>query len=243
MCLPCPATLPARGVTHSSLCEAKKATRPNHQIIAPNDGAPSTKKRGKGQVLPICARKGFPKPPVFPPKPPEDLLTLPDNPTHPAAFSARVRPASAPLPALFAAKRGFFAPTPAVPAPPKGARTPRFAPAPPGFCPARPRKKARLGPVLPGIPAPRTPPAPRKRPRVRLFAPIAPVFFPPCTAFRPPSPLPPPEGQPAPPRHFPGAGKPDSPGQLFRFAVEKCAPKGGIKSLKSGGWRPRPPLA
>lgn len=44
-----------RGVTHSSLFPPQIATRPNHQIVRPYDGAPSTKKRGKKRFLPICA--------------------------------------------------------------------------------------------------------------------------------------------------------------------------------------------
>ena len=244
MCLPCPAALPARGVTHSSLCEAKKATRPNHQIIAPNDGAPSTKKRGERQFLPICARKGFSEAPAFPPKPPEDPLKVPDNPTHPASFLRQFSPRHSPVARPFRGKRGLSPPTPAVPAP-EGRPTAPFCPGAARLSPGAPRKEAPAAASKPGA---RPAPEARKRPRVRLFAPFAPVFSavrrPNARRLPRPPPKPPRRAPPAAPlRHSLGAGNPDFPGQLFRFAVEKRVPQGGIKSLKSGCWRPRPTLA
>lgn len=198
------------------------------------------RKGAKGKSFLYARGKAFPKPPVFPPKPPEDLLTLPDNPTHPAAFSARVRPATAPLPALFAAKRGFFAPTPAVPAPrraPERPVLPRRRPVFPGTAPEK-------GPAWPGFArdpgAAHTPGAP-EAPACAAFRPDCARFFPAVRRF-PPAETPPAKPA-APPRHIPGAGKPDFLGQLSRFAVEKRVPQGGIKSLKSGGWRPPPTLA
>ena len=200
------------------------------------------RKGAKGKSFLYARGKAFPKPQLFrrnrPKIPRRHRITL----HTPPAFSASFRPATAPLPALFAAKRGFFAPTPAVPAP-EGRPNAPFCPGAARFLPGPAPEK---GPTWPGFardPGARAPPqVPRKRPRVRLFAPIAPVFSPPCAAFRPPKPRPP-SPPPAPPRHVPGAGKPDFLGRLSRFAVEKCAPQGGIKSLKSGGWRPRPTLA
>ena len=176
MCLPCPAALPARGVTHSSLCEAKKATRPNHQIIAPNDGAPSTKKRGERQFLHICARKGFSEAPAFPPKPPEDPLKVPDNPTHPASFLRQFSPRHSPVARPFRGKKGLFRPNARRTRPRKAPERPVLPRRRPAFARPGPGKR----PAWPGFardPGARAhPPAPRKRPRVRLFAPIAPVF-------------------------------------------------------------------
>ena len=162
----------------------------------------------------------------------------------PPAFSASFRPATAPLPALFAAKGGFSPPTPAVPAP-EGRPTAPFCPGAARPSPGAPRKEAPAAASKPGArPAPEV----RKRPRVRLFAPFAPVFSavrrPNARRLPRPPPKPPRRAPPAAPlRHSLGAGNPDFPGQLFRFAVEKRVPQGGIKSLKSGGWRPPPPLA
>ena len=200
MCLPCPAALPARGVTHSSLFPAQIATRPNHQIIAPNDGAPSTKKRGKGQGLPICARKGFFEAPTFSPKPPEDTLKVPDNPTHPASFLRQFSPRHSPVARPFRGKRGLFAPnarrtrprrTPDRPVLPR--RRPAFSRCAPEKTPAAaPNPGARNSPGGPETPAcaafcpvcarffRRAPP---ERPKV---APPAAETAPPCAARRPP---------------------------------------------------------
>ena len=244
MCLPCPAALPARGVTHSSLFPAQIATRPNHQIIAPNDGAPSTKKRGERQFLPICARKGFSEAPAFPPKPPEDPLKVPDNPTHPASFLRQFSPRHSPVARPFRGKKGLFAPNARRTRP---RRTPD-RPVLPRRRPAFSRRAPEKAPAAASKPGARPAPEARKRPRVRLFAPFAPVFSavrrPNARRLPRPPPKPPRRAPPAAPlRHSLGAGNPDFPGQLFRFAVEKRVPQGGIKSLKSGGWRPRPTLA
>ena len=133
------------------------------------------RKGAKGKSFLYARGKAFPKPQLFrrnrPKIPRRHRITL----HTPPAFSASFRPATAPLPALFAAKRGFFAPTPAVPAPERRPNAP--------FCPGAvrllPGPAPEKGPAWPGFapdPGPRTPLAPRKRPRVRLFAPIAPVF-------------------------------------------------------------------
>ena len=172
-------------------------------------------------------------PQLFPPKPPEDSLKVPNNPTRPASFLRQFSPLHSPVARPFCGKKGLFCPQ----RPPyplfSPAKTPRFAPAPPVFRPARARMEHRLSPVLPGIPAPAHTPGTPEAPRVRLFCP-------PCAARTP-------EGcpdrrrnrpavcrQPAccrrpppPPRHSLGAGNPDCQGRLSRFAVKKCAtPRG-----------------
>ena len=93
----------------------------------------------------------------------------------PPAFSASFRPSTAPLPAFFAAKRDFFAPS--------ARRTRLFARPNAPFCPRRRPFFARRAPGWrPGLPwfcpgprRPRTPLGPRKPPRVRLFCPPAPA--------------------------------------------------------------------
>ena len=135
------------------------------------------RKGAKGKSFLYARGKAFPKPPVFPPKPPEDLLTLPDNPTHPASFLRQFSPRHSPVARPFRGKKGLFAPNA------RRTRPPRRAPERP-VLPRRRPAFARPGPgkrpAWPGFardPGARAhPPAPRKRPRVRLFAPIPPVF-------------------------------------------------------------------
>ena len=91
-------------------------------------------------------------------------------------------------------------------------------------------------------PGARTAPDTRKRPRVRLFAPLAPARAPPAARKSPAAAETPPAKPAAPPvaaarsrgsAHPPrqgtafGQGNPDCRGRLSRFAVEKCAtPRG-----------------
>ena len=183
------------------------------------------RKGAKGKSFLYARGKAFPKPQLFrrnrPKIPRRHRITL----HTPPAFSASFRPDTAPLPALFAAKRGFFAPNARRTRPPKGARTPRFAPAPPGFCPPGPGKRPGLARFCPGSRRPRTPLTPRKRPRVRLFAPIAPVF----SAVRR---LPPAETPPAKPAARPAKARPWGwqtrlPWSAFPLRRGEVCPQGG----------------
>lgn len=133
------------------------------------------RKGAKSGFFLYAREKAFSKPPAF------SAETARRFPAHgqitlhaPQAFSASFRPSTAPLPAFFAAKGGFFAPN--------ARRTRLFArpnaPFCPGsarFLPGARRMETRLGPVLPGTPAPAHTPGPRKPPPVRLFCPPAPA--------------------------------------------------------------------
>ena len=154
------------------------------------------RKGAKSGFFLYAREKAFSKPQLFPPKPPEDSLKVPNNPTRPASFLRQFSPQHSPVARLFRGKKGLFCPpTPAVPAflP---ARTPRFAPAPPVFCPARARMKPRLAPVLPGPRRPRTPPGAPESPACAAFLPARTRFCPPCAARTP-------EGCPARRRNHP----------------------------------------
>lgn len=206
------------------------------------------RKGAKGNSFLYARGKAFSKPPTFPPKPPEDSLKVPNNPTRPASFLRQFSPQHSPVARLFRGKKGLFCPQRPPYPPPKGARTPRFAPAPPVFCPARPGKSPGSGPKRPRLPArkpgashPRMPGSarvcgflPRLRPPVRR---PPPEKAPPPPKPRPPSPPNPPpvaaahrRGSARPPRQGTafGQGNADCRGRLSRFAVEKCAtPRGG----------------
>ena len=176
------------------------------------------RKGAKGSSLLYARGKAFSKPPTFPPKPPEDSLKAPNNPTRPASFLRQFSPQHSPVARLFRGKKGLFCPQRPPYPPPKGARTPRFAPAPPVFCPARARMEPRLAPVLPGTPAPAHAPGTPEAPACAAFLPACARFRPPCAARTPEGcPIrrrnhpavrrqparcrrPPPEGQPAPRR-------------------------------------------
>ena len=129
----------------------------------------------------------FRSPQLFPPKPPEDSLKAPNNPTRPAIFLRQFSPQHSPVARLFRGKKGLFCP-----------RRPPHLP----FCPARARMKPRLAPVLPGTPAPARTPGIPGSPRV-------------CGFFARPRPLPPavrrpnarrlPRPPPKPPRRAPPA--------------------------------------
>ena len=145
--------------------------------------------------------KGFSKPPTFPPKPLEDFLQVPNNPTRPASFLRQFSPQHSPVARLFRGKKGLFCPQrPPYPpfCPPERPVLPRrrpfFARRAPGWSPGSPR-------FCPGSRDPRTPPAPGS-PAVRGFF-ARPRPLPP--AVRRPNarrlPLPPPK----PPRRAPPA--------------------------------------
>ena len=192
----------------------------------------------------------FRSPLLFPPKPPEADGTWANNPSRPASFLRQLRPSTAPLPAFFAAKRGFFAPN--------TRRTrPRRAPERPVLPRRRPVFARRAPEKDPAVPVfardpdtfadpwnPGSPhvcgffarPRPLLPPPTAVFPPIRPKKAPPPPKNHPPSqptsPLPPPAARRSahPPRQgiALGQGNPDCRGRLFRFAVEKCAtPRGG----------------
>lgn len=203
------------------------------------------RKRAKSGFFLYAREKAFSKPQLFPPKPPEDSLKVPNNPTRPASFLRQFSPQHSPVACLFRGKKGLFCPQrPPYPpfCPPE---RPRFAPAPPVFFPgARPdgdpacpgfarEPGARAHPWDPGSsrvcgffarprplpPAVRRPNA-RRLPRRRNHPAVRRQ---PAHCRRQP-----PEGQPAaPPRHSLGAGNPDCRGRLSRFAVKKCATSRG----------------
>ena len=188
----------------------------------------------------------FRSPLLFPPKPPEADGTWANNPSRPASFLRQLRPSTAPLPAFFAAKRGFFAPNtrrtrrfrpPERPVLPRS--RPVFARRAPEKDPAVPVFARDLGtfadPWNPGSPlvcgflharasfCRRPPPffrqsARRKHRRRRKTARQASR---PARCRRPP-----PEGQPAaPPRHCLGARQPRLPWSAFSLRRgEVCYP-------------------
>lgn len=179
------------------------------------------RKGAKGSSFLYARGKAFSKPPPFPPKPPEDSLKVPNNPTRPASFLRQFRPSTAPLPALFAAKRGFFAPNarrtrprraPDRPVLPR--RRPVFARCTPEKAPAR----ARKGPGCPPGSLARHSPGSPQAPGCAAFAQLAPARAPPAArrSARPPR-----QGTAL------GQGNPDCRGRLSRFAVEKRTPQGG----------------
>ena len=185
----------------------------------------------------------FRSPQLFPPKPPEDSLKVPNNPTRPASFLRQFSPQHSPVAHLFRGKKGLFYPQrPPYPpfCPPERPVLPRlhpfFARRAPGWRPGLPR-------FFPGPRRPRTPLGPRKPPRVRLFCPPAPAsarrapperpkVAPPAAETAPLCAASPPVAAArrsacAPPRHSLGAGNPDCRGRLSRFAVKMCAtPRG-----------------
>ena len=188
------------------------------------------RKAAKSGFFLYARGKGFSKPPTFPPKPLEDFLQVPNNPTRPASFLRQFSPQHSPVARLFRGKKGLFCPQ-RPPYPPFWpARTPRFAPAPPVFCPARARMEPRLAPVLPGTPAPEHTPWNPGSPRV-------------CGFFARPHPLPPavrrpnarrlPLPPPKPPRRAPPA-RPLPPPAARRSARRPA-------EAQPWGWQPRLP--
>lgn len=133
------------------------------------------RKGAKSGFFLYAREKAFSKPQLFPPKPPEDSLKVPNNPTRPASFLRQFSPQHSPVARLFRGKKGLFCPQrPPYPpfCPPE---RPVLPPAPPVFCPARARMETRLALVLPGTPAPAHTPGTPEAPRVRLFCPPAPA--------------------------------------------------------------------
>ncbi len=184
----------------------------------------------------------FRSPQLFPPKPPEDSLKAPNNPTRPASFLRQFSPQHSPVARPFRGKRGLFCPQRPPYPPPKGARTPRFTPAPHVFARRAPGWSPGLPRFCPGPPAPAHTPGTPVAPACSAFRPACARS---CAVRRPKKPRrrrnparqasrparcrrPPPEvSPPAPPRHILGTGNPDCRGRLSHFAVEKCAtPRG-----------------
>ena len=136
------------------------------------------RKGAKSGFFLYAREKAFSKPQLFPPKPPEDSLKVPNNPTRPASFLRQFSPQHSPVARLFRGKRGLFCPQ-RPPYPPFCLpERPVLPPAPPVFCPARARMETRLAPVFPGTPAPAHTPGTPGTPRV-------------CGFFSRPRPLPP----------------------------------------------------
>ena len=204
------------------------------------------RKGAKSGFFLYAREKAFSKPRLFPPKPPEDSLKVPNNPTRPASFLRQFSPQHSPVARLFRGKKGLFCPQrPPYPpfCPPE---RPRFAPGAARFLPGAPGWRPGLPRFCPGPRRPRTPPGTPEAPACAAFLPARARFRPLCAARTPEgcparrrnhpavrrqparSRRPPPEGQPAaPPRHSLGAGNPDCRGRLSRFAVKKCAtPRG-----------------
>ena len=202
------------------------------------------RKGATGSSFLYARGKAFSKPPPFPPKPPEDSLKVPNNPTRPASFLRQFRPSTAPLPALFAAKRGFFAPNARRTRPRRAPDRP-VLPRPARFLRGAPRKKPRLGPKKAPAARPEswraTAREARKRPGVRLLPSLRPPVRrpPPEKASSPPKPrqpsrrparchCPPPEGQPARPAKAQPWGK-ATPTAVVGFPVSpwrSARPKG-----------------
>ena len=183
------------------------------------------RKGAKGKSFLYARGKAFTKPQLFrrnrPKIPRRHRITL----HTPPAFSASFRPATAPLPALFAVKRGFFAPTPAVPAPEGRPNAP--------FCPGAarllPGPAPEKGPAWPGFapdPGARAHPWRPGSARVCGFSPRLRPFF---SAVRR---LPPAETPPAKPAARPGKARPWGwqtrlPWSAFPLRRgEVCAPRG-----------------
>ena len=199
------------------------------------------RKGAKSGFFLYAREKAFSKPPAF------SAETARRFPAHgqitlhaPPAFSASFRPSTAPLPAFFAAKRDFFAPS--------ARRTRLFARPNAPFCPRRRPFVARRAPGWrPGLPwfcpgprRPRTPLGPRKPPRVRLFCPPAPAsarrapperpkVAPPAAETTPPCAACPPVAaarRPAEAQHW--GWQPRLPRSAFPLRRgEVCAPRGG----------------
>ena len=176
------------------------------------------RKGAKSGFFLYAREKAFSKPPAFSPKPPEDSLKVPNNPTRPASFLRQFSPQHSPVARLFRGKKGLFCPQrPPYPpfCPPE---RPRFAPAPPVFCPARARMETRLAPGFARAPGARAHPWDPGSPACAAFLPARTRLCPPCAARTPEGcparrrnhpavrrqparcRRPPPEGQPAPRR-------------------------------------------
>jgi len=186
------------------------------------------RKGAKSGFFLYAREKAFSKPQLFPPKPPEDSLKVPNNPTRPASFLRQFSPQHSPVARLFRGKKGLFCPQrPPYPpfCPPE---RPRFAPAPPVFCPARARMETRLAPVLPGNPAPAHTPGTPEAPACAAFLPARVRFRPPCAARTP-------EGCPAAETTPPCAASPP----IAAARRPKVSPRPA--EAQPWGWKPRQP--
>ena len=183
------------------------------------------RKGAKGKSCLYAHGKAFPKPQLFrrkrPKIPRRRRITLHTPPALPASF----RPATAPLPALFAAKRGFFAPNARRTRPRRAPERPVLPRRRPAFARPAPEK----GPAWPGFArdpgAAHTPDAPE--------APACAAFRPDCARFFPAvRRLPPAETPPAKPAARPGKARPWGwqtrlPWSAFTLRRgEACAPRG-----------------
>lgn len=198
----------------------------------------------------------FRSPQLFPPKPPEDSLKVPNNPTRPASFLRQFSPQHSPVARLFRGKKGLFCPQrPPYPpfCPPERPVLPRLRPF---FCPARAQMETRLAPVLPGTPAPAHTPGTPEALACAAFLPARARFRPPCAARTP-------EGCPVRRRNQPAVRRqparcrrpPPCRGTALGLASptaevgfpaspwRSVRPLGGIRSLGMTGKRPPPPLA
>ena len=187
------------------------------------------RKGAKSGFFLYAREKAFSKPKLFPPKPPEDSLKVPNNPTRPASFLRQFSPQHSPVARLFRGNKGLFCPhRPPYPpfCPPERPVLPRrrpfFARRTPGWSPGLPR-------FCPGPRRPRTPPWDPGSPRVCGFF-ACPHPLPP--AVRRPNarrlPRPPPEGNPAPPaKAHPWGWATRLPWSAFPLRRgEVCAPRG-----------------
>jgi len=68
------------------------------------------RKGAKSGFFLYAREKAFSKPQLFPPKPPEDSLKVPNNPTRPASFLRQFSPQHSPVAHLFRGKEGLFCP-------------------------------------------------------------------------------------------------------------------------------------
>ena len=186
------------------------------------------RKGAKSGFFLYAREKAFSKPQLFPPKPPEDSLKVPNNPTHPASFLRQFSPQHSPVARLFRGKKGLFCPQ-RPPYPPFGPpERPVLPPAPPVFCLVRARMETRLAPVLPGAPVPAHTPWNPGSPRVCGFfarpRPLLPAVHRP-NARRLPRP------PPKPPRRAPPA-RPLPPPAARRSARRPA-------EAQPWGWQPR----
>ena len=179
------------------------------------------RKGAKSGFFLYAREKAFSKPQLFPPKPPEDSLKVPNNPTRPASFLRQFSPQHSPVARLFRGKKGLFCPQrPPYPpfCPPERPVLPRLRPF---FARRAPGWRPGLPPVLPGPPAPAHTPGTPEAPAFAAFLPARARFCPPCAARTP-------EGCPARRRNHPAVRR--QPARCRRPA-----------EAQPWGWQPRLP--
>ena len=201
------------------------------------------RKWAKSGFFLYAREKAFSKPQLFPPKPPEDSLKVPNNPTRPASILRQFSPQHSPVAHLFRGKKGLFCPQrPPYPpfCPPERPVLPRLRPF---FARRAPGWRPGLPPVLPGTPASAHTPGTPEAPRVRLFCPPAPASArrapperpkvappaaettPPCTASPPVAAARRPKVSPRPTEAQPWGWKPRLPRSAFPLRREEvCDP-------------------